>query len=220
MERNQAITKLAKIINDIRLHHPVRIGIDGVDASGKTMLANELVEPLVSLGRDVIRVSIDRFHNPREIRYRQGRSSPQGYYEDSFNFDMMISQVLEPLGPNGNLSYKPESFDFISDSEIVCSTSQAREDSILLFEGVFLHHPKLVEYWDFTIFVHAGFETTIKRAMERDIYLFETSDQIKKVYSTKYIPGQQIYIGTEAPKDKADVVLYNDRIDNPELEIR
>ena len=45
MERHNVIENLAKIINNIQLSHPVRIGIDGVDASGKTKLANELVDP-------------------------------------------------------------------------------------------------------------------------------------------------------------------------------
>ncbi len=220
MERKLAIAKLAEIIHSIHLNHPVRVGIDGVDASGKTILADELVKPFEVLGRDVIRVSIDRFHNPREVRYRQGRTSPQGYYEDSFNFEAIISQVLEPLGPHGDLEYRPESFDFVSDSEIICSTQQANIESILIFEGVFLHHPKIVEYWDFTVFVQASFETTIKRAYDRDLHLFETPGQIEKLYSTKYIPGQQIYLETESPDNKANVVFHNDNIENPELLIR
>jgi hypothetical protein len=40
----------------------VRVAIDGVDGVGKTTLADELVAPLQLLGRDVIRASIDGFH--------------------------------------------------------------------------------------------------------------------------------------------------------------
>ena len=219
MKRSRAIAQLVQIINSIHQKHPVRVAIDGVDASGKTKLADELVEPLESAGRNVIRVSIDRFHNPREIRYRQGKNSPKGYYEDSFNYESLIANVLEPLGPEGDLKFMPTSYNFISNSEAPCSPNQADKKSILLFDGVFLHHPKIARYWDFTVFVHASFKTTLKRAMDRDLYLFKTTDQIEKMYLSKYIPGQKIYLQTEAPKDKANVIFYNDSIENPDLEI-
>ncbi len=38
MTRTNAILDLVNIIDGIHLNHPVRVGIDGVDASGKTML--------------------------------------------------------------------------------------------------------------------------------------------------------------------------------------
>lgn len=97
--------------------HPVRVGIDGVDCAGKTTLADELEVLLRSGLQDVIRCSIDRFHNPREIRYRQGRSSPRGFYEDSFNLDAVLSSLLRPLGPEGTFRYLDRCFDYKSESE-------------------------------------------------------------------------------------------------------
>jgi hypothetical protein len=38
------------MIAAISLKHPVRVGIDGVDCAGKTVLANELVGPLGIIG--------------------------------------------------------------------------------------------------------------------------------------------------------------------------
>lgn len=106
MEKTKVISELADIINEIRLTHPVRVGIDGVDCAGKTMLAEELVEPLRSRGREVIRASIDGFHNSSKIRYRQGRGSPKGYFEDSFNSDAVVNCLLSTLGPGGRGKYK------------------------------------------------------------------------------------------------------------------
>ena len=103
MKRNDAISQLVDLIAAVRLEHPVRVGIDGVDCSGKTMLADELIEPLQARGREVIRASVDGFHNPREMRHRQGRGSPRGYYEDSFDLDAVRSCILLPRGPGGDL---------------------------------------------------------------------------------------------------------------------
>ena len=219
MNRIEAIYHLADMIVRIQLDHPVRIGIDGVDVSGKTMLADELIEPLQDKGRSVIRVSIDDFHNPSNIRYRQGRDSPQGYYEDSFNHDAIVSSVLEPLGPGGNLEYRSASFDFRSNSEVHATLQNANSDSILLFEGIFLHRPELRRYWDFSIFIHTGFNITIERALRRDLYLFKTAEKVREKYEQRYIPGEQIYLNAELPFQKANVIWNNNEIDNPKLTI-
>jgi len=80
------LEQLAAAIAARRLDHPTRVAIDGVDGSGKTTLADELVEPLRRAGRDVIRASVDGFHNPRVVRYTRGPDSPEGYFLDSFDY--------------------------------------------------------------------------------------------------------------------------------------
>lgn len=67
------------------------VGIDGVDGSGKTTFAQRLLETL-SFELDakcVQMVSIDDFHNPRVVRYQQGKGSPVGFFEDSFDYESL-----------------------------------------------------------------------------------------------------------------------------------
>jgi hypothetical protein len=45
MNRAGLVDKLGGLVADIHLAHPARVGIDGVDAAGKTSLANELIRP-------------------------------------------------------------------------------------------------------------------------------------------------------------------------------
>ena len=40
MSRNQVLDQLADIVVAIERPHPVRVAVDGVDAAGKTTLAN------------------------------------------------------------------------------------------------------------------------------------------------------------------------------------
>jgi uridine kinase len=84
MARSDLLAYLVSSVEAIRLPHPIRVAVDGPDAAGKTVLADELGEALVARGRAVIRASVDGFHRPRE-RYRRGPDSPEGYYEDSFD---------------------------------------------------------------------------------------------------------------------------------------
>ena len=52
---------------------PLRVAVDGITAAGKTTFADQLSVALAAVGVQVIRVSMDGFHNPRSVRYRQGR---------------------------------------------------------------------------------------------------------------------------------------------------
>ena len=77
---------LSIIIDDIEKrkgNDVFMLAIDGVDAAGKTIFAAKLSEELRKRNHTVIEASMDGFHNPRAIRYRMGRDSPEGYYKDS-----------------------------------------------------------------------------------------------------------------------------------------
>ncbi|MBA2469587.1 MAG: hypothetical protein H0V37_09305 [Chloroflexia bacterium] len=74
--RTQILDRLARYIAAASPPHPLRVGIDGRTAAGKTSIADELVAPLEQLGRTVIRVEIDEFHHPLPVR-RDRRSRPR-----------------------------------------------------------------------------------------------------------------------------------------------
>jgi uridine kinase len=180
MNRDQLLSVLADRLEALVSARPLRVAIDGVDAAGKTVLANELAEVLRSRGRSVVRASIDGFHNPRAVRQRQGPDSPEGYYRDSFNYAALVEHVLEPLGPGGSRRYRRAVFDFRTDATVDSPLELAKDDAILLFEGVFLQRPEIREHWDYRIFVAASFEITVARAMQRDRYLFGEADKVQK----------------------------------------
>ncbi|MGD8751191.1 MAG: hypothetical protein PVG14_07200 [Anaerolineales bacterium] len=217
MRRSQLLKILAEGISAVKRAHPTRVAIDGVDASGKTTLADELVHPLQQRGADVIRASIDGFHNPRAIRYRQGTDSPQGYYQDSFNLETLKLRLLEPLGPGGSLRYQSQVFDLHRERALESPIRQARKDSILLFDGIFLMRPELRGCWDFRIFIEVEFEVVIERVKSRDQELFGTPEQVHQRYIQRYIPAQRAYLQSCQPKELADVIVDNNDVHNPQI---
>jgi uridine kinase len=217
---DQMIKEIARLILEAKRDCPLRVGIDGIDAAGKTWLANALAFELSQAGAVVLRASIDGFHNPRELRYRRGNLSPEGYYSDSFNVELLKESLLEPLEPGGNRRCRLQAFDFKTDSEIRAEAVQATDDSILVFEGVFLFRPELRRYWDFKIFVEIDFETSLQRALKRDLDLFSEPEEIIKRYREKYIPGQKIYLESEKPQSLADVVIDNHDFTKPRIIFR
>lgn len=59
------------------------VAVDGPDGAGKTMFADQLAAVLRPRNRPVVRILLDDFHNVRAVRYRQGRESPVGFWQDS-----------------------------------------------------------------------------------------------------------------------------------------
>ncbi|MFN2493185.1 MAG: uridine kinase [Pyrinomonadaceae bacterium] len=206
---------LCSRIIGVKRQHPVRVAIDGPDAAGKTTLAHEIAASLLTSNRPVILASIDGFHNPARIRHERGATSPEGYYYDSFNYPALAESLLLPLGPDGSRRYSSSVFDFRIDAESQTSPKLAEPNAILLFDGVFLLREELRKYWDFTIFVHATFQTILLRAERRDKHLFGSIEEVRKRYEQRYIPGQNLYFAECLPKECAQVVIDNNDPRNP-----
>ncbi|MDQ8186964.1 hypothetical protein [Pelagicoccus sp. SDUM812002] len=209
------LQEAAAAIAAMDLTHPVRVGIDGCSASGKTVFADSLVAPLEAMGRHVIRASIDGFHHPPEVRYSQGEGSVKGYVEDSFNKQAAIDQVLVPLGPSGSLEYTPSLYDFVSDSETNAAFEKAQPDSILIFEGVMLFCDQLGDLFDYRIFVDADEETILQRALNRDLERLGGVDTLKRKYLNRYLPGQRLYRERHFPIERSHLIIDNSDYDAP-----
>ena len=213
MRRSTVIEMLAERIVGVTCSHPVRVAIDGVDGVGKTTLADELADAVRAHRRPVIRASVDGFHNPRSMRYRLGRSSPEGYFRDSFNYAALTTVLLAPLGPGGTRLYRRAVFNYRIDSELDTPFETASPDAILLFDGVFLHRPELLSHWDLSLFLDAPFEITIPRAAGRD----GSSPDVNAPENRRYVEGQQLYLKSCEPKSKASIVINNSNLASPVL---
>lgn len=220
MRREELIERLVARIIACPADRPLRVAIDGVDASGKTTLADELAPLVIARGRPVIRASIDGFHRPRAERYRRGPDSPEGYYHDSFDYPALRENLLLPLGPGGSRRYRRVIFDVRADCALPTPEEIAPEDALLLFDGVFLLRPELDDLWDYRIFVDVPFEVTLARATRRDRALFGAAEAVVARYERRYIPGQRLYLREARPRERADVVVANVDPEDARLVIR
>jgi uridine kinase len=184
------------------------------------MLADELAEALAPAGREVIRASIDGFHRPRAERYRRGADSPRGYYEDSFDHSALRRVLLDRLGPGGDRRYRRAVFDFRTDAPVDDAIQVASEDALLLVDGVFLLRSELRDACDLAIFVTVEPEESLRRALERDVELLGSREEVERRYRTRYLPGQRLYFEEARPLAAADLIVVNDDPSVPELDLR
>ena len=209
MNRDDLLKNIAESIESIKCIHPIRVAVNGIDASGKTTLADELVVPLKALGYSVIRASVDCFHLPQEIRHGRGSLSPEGYYHDSFDYEALKADLLEPLGEGGNRRYRTEKFNFRNNQAIESAWQIADEHSVLIIDGVFLQRPEINNYWDMRIWVDVPFELALERAYQRDLELFGSIETVQERYTKRYFPAQQLYFDQCQPKLKAQFIVEN-----------
>lgn len=195
-----------------RIRAPVtRVAVDGIDGAGKTTFADELAGALRVRGLPVIRASVDGFHHPREIRYRRGRDSSVGYYLDSFDYDRLRRVLLDPLSPGGTGSYVSAVHDVGSDEMVDLEPEQAADSSVLVFDGIFLHRPELVDYWDCSIFLRVDRPIAVERMKRRDGAVDATLER------PRYAEGQRLYLESCRPDELATVVVDNDVLNEPKL---
>jgi uridine kinase len=218
--RARVLEQIADQILAVERSHPVRVGIDGLSAAGKTTMADELVVPLARCKRPVIRASIDDFHRPAEERYRRGRFSPEGYYLDTFDYPAVRAALLLPLGPDGSRRYRTAVFDSWRDLPINAPVCDAAPNAILLCDGVFLFRPELNDLWDFRIFVDTDSDEAVRRGIRRDQEWIGSLEAAEERYRIRYVPGERIYLDRVHPHRHADVIVENTDPGNPRLTLR
>ena len=199
MDRDAVLGLLAERIG--ALPRPALVAVDGVDGAGKTVLADDLAVVLRVRGVRVVRVGIDGFHRPRRERYARGRSSPEGYFLDSFDLDAFGRCVLEPVG-RGAGEVRTAVFDHRSDRPVAGDRHEVA-GSVVLVDGVFLQRDELADAWDLAVFLRTGFEASYARMSVRDGCPPDPADPSNR----RYLEGQLLYLRTCRPEERADVVL-------------
>ena len=208
-KRKHLLARLAHRLVAVSPDRTIRVAIDGVDGAGKTTFADELAGAVSALGRPVIRASVDGFHNPRAVRYRRGRHSPDGYFEDSYNYNYaaLREHLLDPLSLGGRPRYRRAFFDHTTDDVVPVVEVEAVPSSILLIDGIFLHRPELLAYWDVSIFLRTDFAVSVARCASRD----GSSPDPAASSNRRYVEGQRLYLQRCQPEAKATIVIdYND----------
>lgn len=205
-----------ELLHEIRQVQPGQralVAIDGMDGAGKTVLAGELVRlAAADGGRPVSQVSIDGFHNPREVRYANGRG-PESFFRSSYNYASLLRSVVEPykLGH----AVVPSVWDVFADAPTGAAPIDLAPDGLLLIEGIFLHRRELAGYWDASVWVDVPFSVSVPRGNDRFAAEYDPDPDAES--NSRYVGGQRLYFDECAPWTKATWVFDNRDLDHPTL---
>lgn len=218
MSRAQLLQQLtAMVVAELR-GGVVKVAIDGVDAAGKTTLADELAAGLADAGVATTRISIDGFHNPAAVRHARESTEPAiSYYQDSFDYEAFRRCVLHPLAPGGDRRVTPAAFDHLTDSQVACAPETVSDGTVVIVDGIFLGRPELRASWDVWIFLTVSPEVARRRGTSRDSAHIGSLAAAERRYRDRYEPGQRMYIDEANPLANADIVVDNTDLAAPEI---
>ncbi|PEJ39001.1 uridine kinase [Bacillus pseudomycoides] len=217
LNRQTIIREIVERIFMVKLDHPLRVGVSGITASGKTTFANELQKEIHLQGGKAVRTSIDNFHNPRIVRYSQGKESAKGYYEDAHDYKAFAERLLIPLGPGGDMRYDMRSHDLETDMYIEPDPILASKDMVFIIDGTFLLKKELQHLFDYKIFVETDFEIARERGSSREAKNFWNKEKAERMFLQRYHAACHMYIEEHGPKECAEVVLINNDIEAPKV---
>lgn len=222
MKRSEAISKIGDAVVELPRDSPLRVAVNGRIASGKTTLARELAVDLHRRGRPVRHVGVDGFHNPSAVRYRQGRASARGYYEDAYDLDALRRLLLEPLGmpshtEDGVWLVRTASLDLETDTPVAAPIETVRADEIFIVDGSFLLVPKLRAMWDYAIFIDVDREVGAERGANRDAEHLNGIKEARRLHDERYQAACDLYLEENTPQTIANVIVENTQFENPNL---
>lgn len=187
------------------LDRPVLVAVDGVDGSGKTTFAERLAAAYAARGRLVHVVHMDDFLNPRTVRYRLGKNSPEGFFADTYNLAAFTNYVLDPLQPGANHAITMRAYDHRADAAVDEPPVEVPPQAVIVVEGMFLHRDELCARWDMSIFLDVPFSVTVPRMVERD----GAPPDPEHPLWFRYLQGQRLYLSACGPAERATHVIDN-----------
>jgi uridine kinase len=185
------------------------VAVDGVDGSGKTSFAANLAFEIQN--RPVIVIHADDFLNPSPVRHAKGRTSPEGFWKDTYNYAALQDQLLAPLGPKRDGWYSPASYDSATDRMKQAEVVRAPSDALVVVEGMFLHRDEVTSYWDASVFLDVPFTVTAARMAVRN----GSNPDPEHPTMRRYIGGQRLYFDAARPWERATIVVDNSDFTSP-----
>lgn len=187
------------------------VAVDGVDGSGKTCFAARLADAIDD--RPVILIHADDFLNPSRLRHAQGRHSPKGFWEDTYDYAALQEYVLRPLGPSGDGWYRSASYDASRDQHLRPEAVPCPSGALVVLEGMFLHRDELAGRWDASVFLDVPFTETAARMSTRN----GSNPDPEHPSMRRYVEGQRLYFAAARPWERASFVVDNSDFTAPRV---
>jgi uridine kinase len=214
-----ATTLLRGLRDEVRQHNRggrILIAVDGIDGAGKTVFGDALADVFAEDGSAVFRASIDDFHRPRIERYARGRTSPEGFYRDSYDYATFRRVLIDPFREGtqtaGTTGFQLAAFDVARDTPVESAWTTAPRDAVLIVDGIFLHRPELRGLWNWSVWLDAPIDVAAQRLALRD----GTDPNPSAPSNKRYRDGQELYLKEAEPRTAASAIVDNTDLAHPQ----
>jgi hypothetical protein len=178
-----------------------RVGVDAAVPEDARVLADLVAGRLREHGRAVLRVSAAGFLRPRSVRLEHGARDPDTGYERWYDHLALRREVLDPLGPDGDLTWLPSLWDAERDRATRAAREPAAAGSVLVVDGTFLLRWETADALDVGVLLLAGDAALARRL---------PADDVERVTG-----AWRRYLEETWPDQRADVVVRAEHPDRP-----
>lgn len=188
----KANSKYPKILSEIDklmvLKDYVLVAIDGNSGAGKSSLAN-----MFNKYYDCNIFHMDDFF------LRPEQKTPERLNEIGGNVDYVRfkEEVLDNLIKNVEFKYQKYNCKITALDEYVF----VKPKRLNIIEGSYSMHPKLINYYDYKIFLSVDSETQIERILERN------GEFMLKKFTEEWIPKEDQYFDKFNISELADIII-------------
>jgi uridine kinase len=187
------MTGLADIvaaIERLRAECPrVVVGISGYAGAGKTVLAHQIVDEV----SDAVRLRGDDFLDPARV-HRRSRDW------DGVERDRLRSEVLEPFRAGRDIQVRRLDWN----TRRLSAPTPLPRTSVLVIDAVGIFHPKLLPWFDLTVWVDADLQKAQSRGMARDRAAGHDHDQL---WTDVWTPNDREFEQMFSPRARAALIL-------------
>ena len=177
------------------------IGISGASASGKTLLANTIVNELGS--KEVTVISEDSYYKARDDQSLEERAKINYDHPDSLEHDLMCEHLAAlQRGENVEIPI----YDYGKHTRST-QTTNVGYHRIIVVEGILLFvEPRLREMMDIRIFMDTPLDICLIRRVRRDVIERDRHfDSVLEQYQNTVRPMYMQFI--EPSKKYADIIV-------------
>lgn len=180
----------------------VTIGIAGGTGSGKTTLANKIIE---FFGNDVALICQDYYYKSFDSLSFDERKRLNFDHPNSFDNELMIEHIKE-LKEFTRINRPVYSFKEYKRLE---ETITVEPKQVIIIEGILIFEdPELVKQMDIKIFVDTDADTRFARRLVRDIHeRGRNIDSVLNQYFATVKPMHEAFV--EPSKKNADIIVPN-----------
>jgi uridine kinase len=190
------------------------IAVDGIDGSGKSILARQLTAAADRAGLATVVLGVDDFRRP--VDWSQGgRAEADIYYDDYYDLahlDRCLRAFLD-----GASSVEIPVFDSRTERLEGTRTVPFAGAAVAVVEGVFALRVGAVAAGAALLYLRTSFSEARRRILARDTARGRTPENVSHRIDARYFPSQERYLREHDPVGRADVIIENEDFAAPHL---